>query len=230
MEEKRSAREETRRLKRTIIIVLIGMLLFMVAYLVISAVLSAAKEGKEEETTDRYTVIFSNPIENIMDDPEYLALNRTVWYYDTPVDGEGAVLDDQTKADYGEPVAILYDYLASIVAGDAETYNAFFSSYYFAKEGNEEVSFFYPQQLYGNGGIQIRLMENATVKTDKNGKSYTQYDYTVTFMIHKNNGSFTQKGQTYLHNLDRDAEVTLYYVITDISGSYKIDNVLKYRH
>ena len=225
MEEKRSVREETRRLKRIIVVVLCCMAAFIVLYLVLSNVIAANKkdDGEDNFVGRKYTIIYHDTVadNDVMKDPDYLGLNRGIWYYNTPADGEGIALEDRTKGDYGQPVELLYDYLHTVIAGDAETYNTYFSDYYFAKDGNEPKKHFYQQELYGNGGIRIREMQRAVQKTDENGKIYTQYDYTVTFMIHKNNGTFML--------IDSDAEVTLYYVISDISGEYKIDNVLKYR-
>ena len=93
MEEKRSAREETRRLKRIIVVVLCCMVAFIVLYLVLSNVIASNKkdDGEDNFVGRKYTIIYHDTVadNDVMKDPDYLGLNRGIWYYNTLPTGRG---------------------------------------------------------------------------------------------------------------------------------------------
>jgi len=187
--EARQAREATQKLKKTILIVAAGMVVFMVAALFLMPVLDRAINGTgEEESTARpNTVIYYEPDYeyDIMQDAEYLALDRFIYYTDVRTN-ETIIIPEDKVASYGPAVVTLKTMIDAIIAGDHETYNSLFSTnYYEADENRKPEPPFTMQQLYD---IELTLV--TTEDRVENNKRYTLYVYDVEYKIHKNNGTF----------------------------------------
>ncbi|MBQ9781383.1 MAG: hypothetical protein IJW00_10645 [Clostridia bacterium] len=224
-EEARLAKEATNRLKRIILIIAAAMVVFVVAALVLMPILDRAISGSEqknEETTVRYnTVIYYDPDYDydIMQDREYLELDRYIYYKDART-GETIILLDQDIPGYGEGMVTLKAMIDAIIAGDHETYNSLFSSNYFAVEGREPEPPFTMQQVYD---ILITHIEVTDVIDEKLGR-YTQYEYTVEYKIHKNNGTFRT-------DLGHDDSRKQYFILSDSTGDQVlIDQILGYNY
>ena len=150
----RSAREQTQKLKKIIIITFCVMLAFVLLYFAYSTILSQAIDetlsgyfpwyddlknwanggaGNEYQGND-FTIIFY-PIDyehNIMKDKEYLELDRKIYYFaDRSQLGSMIELDDSNRDKQAVGVTLICDMVQSIIMGDADTYNSFFSDYYF---------------------------------------------------------------------------------------------------
>lgn len=223
-EEARKAKEATDRLKRIILLVTAGMVVFMIAALILMPVLDRAINGTEDEeaTTVRYnTVIYFDPDYDydIMQDQEYLGLDRYIYYKDIRT-GETIILMEDEIKNYGPAMVTLKAMIDAIIMGDHETYNALFSSNYFAVEGREPEPPFTMQQVYD---ILITRVDVQDIASDELG-NYTQYDYTVEYKIHKNNGTFRT-------DLGHDDSRKQYFVLSDSTGDdVLIDQILGYNY
>ncbi len=187
--EARQAREATKKLKKTILIVAAGMVVFMVAALLLMPVLDRAINGtgEEESTARQNTVIYYEPDYeyDIMQDAEYLELDRYIYYTDIRTN-ETIIIPDDKVASYGPAVVTLKTMIDAIIAGDHETYNSLFSTnYYEADENRKPEPPFTMQQLYD---IELTLV--STEDRVEDNKRYTLYVYDVEYKIHKNNGTF----------------------------------------
>ncbi|MBE6559422.1 MAG: hypothetical protein E7661_10520 [Ruminococcaceae bacterium] len=223
-EEARKAREASQKLKRRILIIAGGMVVFAVLAMILMPILDRAiNRNAEEETTSRHnTVIYFDPDYeyDIMKDQEYLGLDRYIYYKDN-LTGETILIEDKDIPGYGPGMVTLKAMLDAIIMGDHETYNSLFSTtYYETKEGRVPEPPFTMQQVYD---ILITKMNIKDI-VDKNGKKYTQYEYTVEYKIHKNNGTFRT-------DLGHDDSRKQYFVLSDsTSTSVLIDQILGYNY
>ena len=230
----RSAREQTKKLKRIIIITFCVMLAFMVLYLAFSAFLSESMTetlygyfpwlenwltggaGNEYQGND-FTIIFY-PIDyeyNILKDKEYLELDRKIYYYASSDQlGSMIELDDSNRDKQAVGVTLLCEMVDSIIMGDADTYNAFFSDYYFEHKELEPDPGFTMTQLYD---IKITNFGQKAVSDKKLGE-YTEYHFVLQYSIHKNNGTFRS-------DIGSDGNAATYIIITDRNGKLLIEDM-----
>ncbi|MBR3894468.1 MAG: hypothetical protein IKJ35_04905 [Clostridia bacterium] len=118
---------------------------------------------------------------NIMEYDAYLQLNRQVSYCDIP-SGYGLTqsITEENRKEFDQKVLFLYDYLQTVIAGDAEKYNTYFNETFF--EHNEKKTSFSPQMLYN---MKITYSEFETA--DNGDKLMT---YILEYMIFQNDGTF----------------------------------------
>ena len=217
-EQSRQAQESTRRLKRGMIIVLVALLVFaVIAIPLISYLDSLEKQEQEEpaETKIESTIIFHTPEWDldIMKEPGYLALDRTVYYCDIQY-GMTVALDEKNRDKYGPAVQVLTKMIERIIAGDAEGYNELFSENYF--ENHDEEPPFTRQQLYD---IKLTKIKETTMSA-----GYTQYEFEVEYRIRNNNGTFRT-------DIGDGESRKQYFVLSDsTSKDVLIDQILKYNY
>ena len=230
----RSAREQTKKLKKIIIVTFCVMLVFVVVYFVFSAFLSEAftetlygyfpwledlvngGAGNEYKGND-FTIIFY-PIDydyDIMKDKEYLDLDRKIYYFaNSDQSGSMLELDDSNRDKQAMGVTLLCEFVESIIMGDVDAYNAFFSDYYFEHKEVEPDPGFTMTQLYD---IKITKMLEKKV-TDKKLGTYTEYHFVLQYSIHKNNGTFRS-------DIGSDGNAATYIIITDRNGELLIEDM-----
>ncbi len=222
-EEARKAREASQKLKKKILIVAAGLLVFAVLALLLIPILDQTinKPAEEESTSRHNTVIYYDPEYDydIMKDKEYLELDRYIYYKDARTN-ETIILLEKDIPGYGPAMVTLKTMIDAIIAGDHETYNSLFSSHYYAVEGREPEAPFTMQQVYD---ILITRVEITDVINEEIGK-YTQYEYTVEYKIHKNNGTFRT-------DLGHDDSRKQYFILSDSTGDdVLIDQILGYKY
>jgi len=150
---------------------------------------------------------------NIMEEPGYLAMDRTVYYCDEQY-GITEALDDKNRAEFGPAVAVLCEMIERIIAGDADGYNDLFSSNYY--ENNDPEPPFTMQQVY-----DIKLTK---VKEMQTSQGYTQYEFDVEYRIRHNNGTFRT-------DIDEGESRKQYFVLSDsTSKKVLIDQILGYNY
>ena len=233
----RSAREQTQKLKKIIIITFCVMLAFVLVYFAYSTILSQAIDetlsgyfpwyddlknwanggaGNEYQGND-FTIIFY-PIDyehNIMKDKEYLELDRKIYYFaDRSQLGSMIELDDSNRDKQAVGVTLICDMVQSIIMGDADTYNSFFSDYYFEHKELEPDPGFTMTQLYD---IKITNFGQQTISDKKLG-DYTEYHFVLQYKIHKNNGTFRS-------DIGSDGSAATYIIITDRNGKLMIEDM-----
>ncbi len=204
VEESRQAKEATRKLKKRMIIVLCAMLGFVVVAIPLIGILENISAGSEETLPQKppkpNSVIFVEPDydADIMKDPEYLELDRSVRLADGNIT---TTLDPKKVHAYSPAVGVLYDLVQAVIMGDADAYNALFSERYYAENDPEPP--FTMQKVYE---IVITKIREQT-KSDATGK-YTEYIYSVEYKIHYNDG-------TYRTDIGHDASRPQYFQLTD---------------
>lgn len=217
-EESRQARESTKRLKRRMIIVIVCLAVFtVIAIPLISFLdgLETASKQEEIETKKESTIIFHTPDWDldIMRDPGYLAMNRTVYYCDNQY-GLTVALDEKNKDDYGPAVVVLNRMIELIIKGDADGYNQLLSSNYF--ENHDPEPPFTMQQLY-----DIKLTK---IKETEMSGGYTQYEFEVEYRIRNNDGTFRT-------DIDDGESRKQYFILSNSTGKdVLIDQILGYNY
>ena len=218
-EQSRIAKESTRRLKRNMIIVLVCMVAFAIISIPIINFLSQVQDkgGKGEETKPpSSTIIFATPNfdYNILEDEEYLSLNRRIYLCDERY-GITEELTDKNITAYGAAAVVLRDAINALIAGDADAYNALFSENYYATHKPESA--FTMQRIYD---IKFTLVKE-TEKVGEKG-NYTQYEYEVEYKIQLNDGTFRT-------DIGHDESRKQYFVLSDsVTGEVLIDQILNY--
>lgn len=220
-EQSRAARESTRRLKRNMIIVLVCMAVFAVVAIPLINLLDNLQGGGTAEETQKLppsSIIFVTPDYDydIMQDKDYLQLNRRIYHYDER-SGLTEELTDKNVAGYGPAARVLQDAINAIIAGDADAYNELFSDNYYAN--HEPEAPFTMQRLYD---IKITKV-NESLKSGEKGK-YTQYEYELEYKIRLNDGTFRT-------DIGHDESKKQYFILSDsVTGDVLIDQILEYNY
>lgn len=143
-------------------------------------------------------------------DERYMQYDRYVYYKNGAV--SQAVLEGE-EDDYGRAVRFFIDYFDTVIAGDTDTYNTYFTDRYY--EDNEPHVRFAPQMLYD---IEV---EQLSEETHDDGTS--KWAFNVTYKIHRNDGTFR-------NDLDSDSSKTLYFELLGYAdGTVKIDYITYYK-
>lgn len=150
--------------------------------------------------------------ENIYEDTEYLALIERGFINYTDYETNLTLgINYEDAIDHGEDVLFMVDYIYTIVAGDAEAYNEFFSGEYYKK--NEPKDEFTMQKLY-----EVNISKvSQTKESDKTGNTYNKYQYIVKYKILDNNGTFRNDFNT--------GTKEQYIFFTNKTGEFLIDSI-----
>jgi hypothetical protein len=217
-EQSRQARESTRKLKHRMIIVIICLAVFTVIAIPLISFLDNLEKQQsvdELESKKESTIIFFEPNWelDIMKDPAYLALDRTVYYNDVQY-GITVALDQKNVNKYGPAVEVLNQMIQFIIAGDADGYNQLLSVNYL--ENNDFEPPFTMQQLYD---IRISKVQETIV----NGE-YTQYEFELEYRIRNNDGTFRT-------DIGSDESKRQYVILSNsTSNDVLIDQILGYKY
>lgn len=218
-EQSRQARESTQKLKRRMIVVLISLAVFTVIAIPLISYLDKLDTQKKEEqvgeTRKDSTIIFyeADWELDIMEEPGYLAKDRTIYYCDAQY-GLTEALDEKNRDDFGPAVMVLCEMIERIIAGDADGYNKLLSSNYF--ENHDPEPPFTMQQVY-----DIKLTK---VKETNMNAEYTQYEFEVEYRIRHNNGTFRT-------DIGEGESRKQYFVLSDsTSKDVLIDQILGYKY
>ena len=142
-------------------------------------------------------------------DEVYMGLDRYVYFKNG---NETIAITDGDYAAYNPAVEFFGTYFETVIAGDAETYNTFFSDLYY--ETNKPYVQFAPQMLYD---IRIEMLSN-----DPQNDGTVLYAFNVEYKIHRNDGTFR-------NDIDSDASKKLYFELyEDKEGVVKIDRITYY--
>ena len=202
-------------LKRRMLVVLGIILAVLVLMFVLVTVLEnwlARKQVEQPIHGTPQTIIFHTPNydEDITKDKSYMDLDRQIYYAD-PFSGVTVSLKPDSYWEHGDGVELLCHMIESIIAGDHDKYNGFFSDAYFDVEAEKEP--FTAQKLYN---ITITLQTREEVNEE--GQSYNREIYVVEYMIRQNNGTFRT-------DVGSDAIRKQLVVVTDREGEMRIDTV-----
>ena len=192
-----------------------GVLLLLLA--LVSALEQKTSAGNQSETGDyqyKFSDEYITDIEEFLADEDYIAKDRTIYYYNASLGTTVGIAEGQYQ-DYGQCVELLCEMVESIIAGNATAYNQCFSELYFTKEEPQDE--FSMQKLYD---IVIGTYSEETVTKD--GKTYTEYIYTLEYKIRRNNGSLRD-------DMGSNGSRTQYLLISNREGTLLIDGIYTYQ-
>lgn len=186
---------------------------------IVSAVVLQNPQWFERKTEVKNTSMYSDrvvsysfyPTDYDLDvtaDPEYMELDRYVYYKNGP---ETIAITDGNYTQYGSAISFFGTYFETVIAGDTETYNTYFTDHYYETEKPHER--FAPQMLYN---IKIEKLWE-----DLEDDTVTRYAFDVSYMIHHNDGTFR-------NDLDSDSSKTLYFELVEENGKVQIDRITYY--
>lgn len=189
------------------IIIGITLMCFIIMKMITDAQLPAESTGN--------TIIFyeANPEYNILEDEEYLKLDRNVRFENSRNGLTIEIIDDNLNdvpTDIRDSFTVLNDFIKYAINGQHEMLNALFSDEY-VEAGGELKMEFTMQQLYC---IKITYITDTTTET--NGYSYSSQDFWLEYMIRKNNGTFR-------NDMPSDCIKKEYVRVTNRNGDYRID-------
>ena len=195
-----------------VLIIILGVLLLMYGLTLIIPNLFAqsAPENTKEIIAD-FSFFPADYDSDIFEDEDYLSLiSDGIVEYDDDINYI-TVVDKDTAASKGKPVKLLVDMIYSIINGDAEEYNSYFSQLYY--ETNTPKEAFTMQKIY-----DARLTYFSTESVTKDKVTFTEYTYKLKYRIYENNGTFRKDiGDGYRIQ---------YITVSDREGALKIDSIL----
>ena len=180
--DKKSSNDPKKRLLTIIgVVVLVMILLFVISYAIDAYYSSRTNDDSKPIDFDFYPADYS---ENIFDDEEYKALIKDgIISYTDGATGVTVGVDTDNPQKYGGDVEFMIDYIYTIINGDADAYNTFFTEQYLKEHKKHEK--FTMQKLYD---VNITKLTSNEV-SGKNG-SYTVYEFALDYKILENNGTF----------------------------------------
>jgi len=173
--------------------------------------IDALTGGNSDAETEK--MHFSEPDfeENIFDDEAYIDKNRFISYTEAPL----TTLLTEKFNDYGAMGEFWLDYFDSIINGDYEAYNTFFTDSYF--EENDPKSIYTMQKVYD---VEIVLLDRVVLS---GSDTVTQYKYKVGYKIMNNNGTFRD-------DLPSDTVIPLIFELLPDGDSFKINSISKIKY
>ncbi len=206
--------DKNKKLKKRLIIVLIAIVsVILILGLLVSIIPKIYELFLPEETeyVANFNFYEADYNENIYDDADYLSLiENGVIEYDNSAGMIVTILPEES-AQYGASVKLMVDMVYSIINGNNEEYNTYFSERYFDSHDKKED--FTMQKVYD---CRITLFSIETIEEDN--ADYKKYIYKIRYRIYENNGTFRKDiGDGYR---------TQYVVVTDREGSFLIDSIM----
>lgn len=168
--------KRSRKMRKKLTLILGGVALCAVILcgaLLLPDLLKNSKNPQEEFREYGDEAFYEPYTGDIMKNEEYLELDRKVYYSDGS--GMESSIEDDNLSEFSNEVIFLYNYLQTIIRGDAEAYNACFNNENYRKDS------FNPQMLYG---ARITFFSRSN---DEKGIIVT---YRLEYMIHRNDGTF----------------------------------------
>ena len=168
------------RKAKIIILVILSLFAFLILFdILIQSGLILKFFPKDENDKSDYIYFCDADYEfDIFSDEEYLDLDRYIKYSD---DGFSTVslVNDNAFKNAGKIAIFWGEYFDSVIYGDYDKYNSFFTESYIADKGKKEK--FTMQMLYNIEVVKLREYED--------GES-TVYEFEVRYAIRHNNGTF----------------------------------------
>lgn len=200
--------------KKTLLIITLVILALIVAMYLLLLVLekgSADKDSENIESNALYSDFESADFDyNIFEDSDYNAIvtSEFIKFYDEYTNMTIGVSDIRDAYSFGQDVGFLAEYIYSIIEGDYEKYNQFFSSAYYDK--HQPIDRFTMQKVYD-------VIITRKVSSRGESESFNTYYCALEYKILDNNGTFRQD--------IKDGYKTQYIVITDREGRLLIDSI-----
>lgn len=172
--------------RKRLIIVISALLAVTILLGVASFLIDKYNFKKNNDTTpidyDFYPADFD---ENIFEDEKYIELieNGFIYYTDESM-GITLGIERETAINHGSDIQFMVEYVYTIINGEADKYNSYFSETYY--KTHDEHGPYTMQKLY-----DVNITKLAEIQeTDKKGVAYTRYEFSLTYRIYENNGTF----------------------------------------
>ena len=219
-EPQQEASKAAGNLKRKMLLVFGILLVILIAmFVLVTALENWLTKAQTEQPTHGtpQTIIFHTPNydEDITKDKSYMDRDRQIYYSDIST-GVTISLSKETYGEHGEGVELLCHMIESVIAGDHEKYNSFFSEEYLDREGEKDM--FTAQKLYE---IKITLLSSEEIVED--GLKSTVETFTLEYMIYQNNGTFRT-------DVGSDAIRKQNVVVSDREGDMRIDSIVSHTY
>lgn len=179
-QEKEQAHARSVQMRKKILpIIAIVLGVMILVPVILTLILQRFDKEPEYELVGLPNYTFVAPYDgDILQAPEYLRLYREIGYYDNSF-GHGS-MQVVTENVANPHLQFIYRYLQSIIRGDADTYNTFFSDTYF--KTNPRKAPFAQQMVY-----DTTICFYSSEADESGGMLYT---YKINYKIHQNNGTF----------------------------------------
>ena len=221
-EKSKYMKNATSTIKKSMLWVILTAAAVLVLLVLLIQILSryteSTPQGSQETNEKPHEFKFSDEYITNRDafeqDEEYLNCDRTI-YFHNPQTGVTEGIEEGSYESFNGGTELLCEMLSSIINGDAELYNTFFSDIYF--ESNKEKAPFSMQKLY-----DILITEySVSEETNESGGTYKEYIYELKYKIRNNNGSFRR-------DIGSDMLRAQYILITNRGGKLEIDKIFAY--
>lgn len=137
---------------------------------------------------------------------------RLMWYKDGPMEVGYAFDDASLWEGYNDAVLFFVRYFQTVLKGDAETYNTFFTERYLNNKNSVIYDRFAPQMVHN---IHISQLSEST---DNSGT--TTWTFSVDYEIFRNDGTFRNDLPP-----DGGSRALYFTLIGDSSGKVLIDSI-----
>ena len=190
MDERKSQTDKIKKQKKVILIVIASLILFVVLYFLLGLIDFNAlfnKNADEYVQTKPPVLYFYNESYSKYpsDDEWYMneAIKTIEYVYSLgPMTHTDEIITEDDAIGKGDAMHLIYKLIESIKAGDHESYNNCFSSYYYSTHNRQER--FTKQKIYD---IRVTVLDTQTKYA--NGALITEYNYLLEYRIRHNNGS-----------------------------------------
>ena len=147
-------------------------------------------------------------------DEEYMNNKiRYLWYKDGPLEVGNPFDELSLWEGYNDAVLFFVRYFQTVLAGDVDTYNSYFTEHYISENG--EHLRFAPQMVYD---IHVTQLSEST-----DGTGSTEWTFSVEYKIHRNDGTFR-------NDIPSDGSRSLIFTLVgDARGNVLIDSIERYR-
>lgn len=209
-------KDKNKNPRKKLIIIIISVLCIMIALLLISFGIDMYYNNRAEKDATEQTIDFdfADPdySKNIFEDKKYISLTENGFiYYKDESSGVTLGIERDTASTYGSDVEFMVEHVYSIINGDVDKYNSFFSDTYF--KDHKKHDSFTMQMLYNVYITKISYEEIS----DEEG-TYRKYQFSLEYNILDNDGTFRRDIGT--------GSKKQYFLLSDKYGKLLIDDII----
>ena len=223
-ENKPQTDDKKKKKKRLILVIVILALLGAVSYVLTNHPEIFQTNKKKDAVKSGVTSMYSDELYSYSFYPtdydldptkvkEYMELDRQLWYQDGALSIGFDMNDPDSFENYPAALPFFAEYFKTVIAGDTETYNSYFTERYY--KDNDPYVQFAPQMIWD---IHVNQLSESL-----NGTS-TVWMFDVWYQIYHNDGTFRNDLPP-----DGGSKKLLFTLVGDARGNVKIDAIDYYR-
>ena len=203
------------KMKKRLLIVIAAVIGAIFLLVGVTALIGSMTDGRENPFPDVEGNEFYPTYQgDIMQNKGYLELDREVDYDNSY--GLTQSINEENREEFDLTVLFLCDYLQTIIAGDANAYNACFNETYF--KSVKPMGAFSPQMLY-----DMKIVYQSEEEGEKGARLIT---YRLEYMIYRNDGTFRRdvgsdamRPQFVTLRVSADGSIAIERLLTQIIGN-----------